>query len=68
MTERMAPEAFLAKVEWEGGLWALLTDYGLPIEDVPESIVKLWEEAQHLGTRLERIFDEILDCVEPDDQ
>lgn len=64
MAKRLSAEDFLAKGEWEGGLYELLVDYGLPIESVPEEIVPLWERAQHLSSQLERIFDEIMEVVE----
>lgn len=64
MSRRLSARDFLAKSEWEGGLADLLMNYGMGIESVPEEIVPLWERAQHLSSRLERIFDEIMEVVE----
>lgn len=64
MSRRLSARDFLAKSEWEGGLYELLVSDELSVESVPEGIEKLWGDAHTVSARLKRILDEIMGVVE----
>ena len=46
-TQRMTPAEFRDKLEWEGGIGALI-EYGVLADEVPEELASLWREARLL--------------------
>lgn len=53
----------LGSIEWEGGLWALIAEYGMQeVEnyDVPDSVKDLWAEAADMASELEELFSQIM--------
>lgn len=52
----------LSHIDWEGGMWNFIVNYGMPDVDsyeVSDEIKEKWEEAASLAYEVDELFSEI---------